>query len=383
MTLRVILPQREGSYNEWMKENPSHRAVWIEDGVVCMIDQRLLPHKTAILRAPTYQETTTAIRDMAVRGAGTIGAAAGFAMAQVALGAPESDFRKHVERGAAHISAARPTAKNLFYAVKRVAAAMRQEPDSAAARRRAVTEAQAVYNDDAAMTHAMGEAAVSLVPAAKAVLTHCNAGWLAYPGVGTALAPIYRAHSQGRPVFVYATETRPRSQGAKLTTWELAQAGVPHALISDTAAGSIMAKGEIGLVVVGADRIAANGDTANKIGTYTLAVLAKEHRIPFYVAAPSPTFDEECPSGQEIPIEERDEREVLEVIGMTADSQHTTVRVATPGVRARNPAFDVTPARLITGFITECGIVVPSAEAIARFLTEAKTTMKRKEAAHA
>jgi len=367
-----------------MKESLSTRVVWMEGSVVCMIDQRLLPHAKTILRASTYQETTTAIRDMTIRGAGTIGAAAGFAMAQVALGASESGFWEEVERGAAHVSAARPTAKNLFYAVERVLASMRQKPDVAGARRRAVAEAQAIYDDDAAMTGAMGEAAVSLIPAAKAVLTHCNAGWLAYPGIGSALAPIYRAHQQGRPVFVYATETRPRSQGAKLTTWELAQAGVPHALIPDTAAGAIMATGEIGLVIVGADRIAANGDTANKIGTYTLAVLAKEHRIPFYIAAPSPTFDADCPSGAEIPIEERDEREVLDVTGyLAADSRQVTVRVATPGVRARNPAFDVTPVRLITGFVTECGIVAPTPEAIARFFAEARSARAKKEMARA
>ena len=360
-----------------MKESLSTRVVWMEGDVVCMIDQRLLPHTLAIFRASTYQETTAAIRNMTVRGAGTIGAAAGFAMAQVALAAPESRFWEQVEQGAAHVSAARPTAKNLFYAVKRVVAAMRQETSIAAARRRAVAEAQAIYDDDAAMTQAMGEASVHLIPAGKAVLTHCNAGWLAYPGVGTALAPIYRAHQQGRPVFVYSTETRPRSQGAKLTTWELGQAGVPHALIPDTAAGAIMAKGEIGLVIVGADRIAANGDTANKIGTYTLAVLAKEHKIPFYIAAPSPTFDAECRCGAEIPIEERDEAEVVEVTGMTADSQLVTVRVATPGVRARNPAFDVTPAPLITGFITECGIIRPEATAIASYLERAKLTVPR------
>jgi len=292
-------------------------------------------------------------------------------MAQAVLSTPASRFWEEINDVAAYIRAARPTAKNLTYAVDRVLTAIGPIKEIERAREEALTEAQAIEADDIRMTERIAHAAVHLLPMEKAVLTHCNAGWLAYAGWGTALAPIFLAHQQGKPVFVYATETRPRSQGAKLTTWELAQAGIPHALIADTAAGYTMANGQIGLVIVGADRIAANGDTANKIGTYTLAVLAKEHNVPFYVAAPSPTFDAVCPSGKEIPIEERDEREVLEAHGESISGEGVAVRVATPGVHAKNPAFDVTPASLITGFVTECGIITPAADSITQFLRAA------------
>ncbi len=348
------------------------RPVWMEGKAVCLIDQRALPHRTVILRLASYAETIEAIRQMTLRGAGTIGIAGGFAMAQAAQQSPESCFWEVVEEARAKIGAARPTAKNLTYAVDRVYAAMKKGVTVDKARELALLEAQAIYEDDARMTRQIAQAGVALLPAGKAVLTHCNAGWLAYPEWGTALGPIYWAHQQGRPVFVYATETRPRGQGAKLTTWELAQAGVPHTLLADTAAGFTMAKGEIGLVIVGADRIAANGDTANKIGTYGLAILAQAHQIPFYVAAPSPTFDPDCPSGEAIPIEERGAEELLQVSGLTPEGEEGSVQVATAGVRTKNPAFDVTPARLITGFITECGIVQPTSAAIGKFLEEAR-----------
>jgi len=336
-----------------------------------MLDQRELPYREVVLRLQNYRWTTEAIREMVVRGAGTIGVAAGYAMAQAALAAPKLGFWQEVDAAARHVNAARPTAKNLSYAVERVLRAVRSASEVEEARRLAVSEAEALHADDIRMAEKIARAGARLVPKAKAALTHCNAGWLAYAGWGTALAPLYMAHARGERVFVYATETRPRGQGARLTTWELAQAGVPHALIADTAAGATIAAGQIGLVIVGADRIAANGDTANKIGTYTLAVLARRHRVPFYVAAPSPTFDAACPSGRGIPIEERDEREVLEVAGATPEGQWASVRVAAPGVRARNPAFDVTPAALIAGFVTECGIVRPNRRAIARYLAQA------------
>ena len=347
------------------------KTAWLEGSTLCLIDQRLLPHRVEILRISSVQESVRAIREMAVRGAGTIGVAGGFALAQAALDASTQRFREEVSQAAQAIASARPTAKNLSYAVDRVLRAVQETSDVELARQRAVAEAQAVWDDDVAMTQRIAEAGLPLLPQVKAVLTHCNAGWLAYPGWGTALGPIHLAHELGRGIFVYATETRPRSQGAKLTTWELAQAGVPHALLADTAAGSVMQKGEIGMVIVGADRIAASGDTANKIGTYTLAVLARAHGIPFYVAAPSVTFDPECPSGDQIPIEEREGREVVEAEGEIRSGERVSVRVATPGVHARNPAFDVTPASFITAFLTECGLVEPNREAIARFLATA------------
>ena len=358
----------ESLNNPMMK---GHRIVWMEGSAIHLLDQRELPHQEIILSLHSYQQSTAAIRDMAVRGAGTIGITAGFAMAQAALTASSAQFWNEMEQAAAHIKTARPTAHNLFYAVDRVFAALQSVKEVERARRKAVEEAQAFYEEEVRMTHAIAQAGLSLIPPAKAVMTHCNAGWLAYPGWGTALAPIYLAHANNKAVFVYANETRPRSQGAKLTTWELQQAGVPHALLADTAAGFMMKKGEIGLVIVGADRIAANGDTANKIGTYTVAILAKAHNIPFYVAAPSSTFDAHCPMGEQIPIEERDEQEVLEASGRVLSGDSMTVRVATPGTTAKNPAFDVTPSSLITGFITECGIVAPTIEALSKFLTRA------------
>ena len=347
------------------------RALWMEGETVCLLDQRALPHEQTVLRLRTYEETTQAIRDMAVRGAGAIGIAGGFAMAQAARAAPPATFWPALERAAAVITAARPTAKNLSYAVERVLTAMRTTSDVAAARHHAVAEAHAIYDDDARMAKAIGQAGLSLLPSDKAVLTHCNTGWLAFADWGTALAPIYLAHQQGQSVAVYVTETRPRGQGAKLTTWELQQANIPHVLIADTAAGYYMAKGDIGMVIVGADRIAANGDTANKIGTYTLATLATAHGIPFYVAAPSSTFDAACPSGAQIPIEERSEHEVLEVSGVTTAGAVVRVRLTAEGIHAKNPAFDVTPAALITRFVTEAGLIAPTREAIAQFLERA------------
>ena len=360
------------------RNSPGRRTVWLEGGTVCMLDQRELPYRETVLRLQKYRGTTEAIREMVVRGAGTIGVAGGYAMAQAALAAPSHGFWQEVDEAARHVSAARPTAKNLSYAVEQVLRAVRSASEVEEARRLAVSEAEHLHTDDIRMTERIAEHGAPLVPRGKAAMTHCNAGWLAYAGWGTALAPLYMAHARGERVFVYATETRPRGQGARLTTWELTQAGVPHALIADTAAGATMAAGEIGLVLVGADRIAANGDTANKIGTYTLAVLARRHRVPFYVAAPSPTFDAACPSGAKIPIEERDEKEVLEVGGLSPEGQWASVRVATPGVQARNPAFDVTPAELITGFITECGIVRPNRRAIARYLARAARERDRR-----
>ncbi len=342
----------------------------MEGPVVCLIDQRRLPHAYDILKSHSCTETVSAIRQMAVRGAGTIGVTAGFAMAQAALAASGRRFREDLEQAAQAVRSSRPTAKNLFYAVDRVLGVLKRASDAEAARQKAVAEAEAIYAEDVRLTEAIARAGLEILPDGKAVLTHCNAGWLAYPGWGTALAPLYLAHRQGRPLFVYHTETRPRSQGAKLTGWELERDRIPHALIADTAAGHFMRRGEIGAVIVGADRIAANGDTANKIGTYSLAVLAKAHGIPFYVAAPYPTFDAGCPGGEAIPIEERDEGEVTEVEGLLEDGRTAAVRVVPAGTRARNPAFDVTPAELITGFITERGILPAAQEAVLAYLAK-------------
>lgn len=313
-----------------------YRTVWMEDGVVKLINQPLLPDKFEIYSSKDYQQTAEAIKTMIVRGAGAIGAAAGYALAQAFFA--DEDRKKAAEV----IKNTRPTAQNLFYAVERVLKANDKEE--------ALKIAIQIADEDAEACKKIGEFGESLIEHGAKILTHCNAGWLAFVDWGTALSPIYRAIRKGKEVFVYVNETRPRLQGARLTAWELSQEKVPHAIIADNAAGYYMKKQEINFVITGADRIALNGDTANKIGTYTKSVLAKENNIPFYIAAPTSTIDFHCPSGEHIPIEERDEKEVLEVRGVRLSPQES---------RAKNPAFDVTPHEYIKGIITEKGIFTP------------------------
>lgn len=344
-------------------QGESYRTVWLEGGTVRLIEQRLLPHRFEIVRCPDYAATAAAIKDMVVRGAGAIGAAAGYAMAQAALTAPEGAFRETLAQARQIIRATRPTAQDLFAAVERIYQAALDASGVPAARAAAVQAAEAWADDNARACEAIGAAGAALLRPGMRILTHCNAGWLAFVDWGSALAPIYCAHAAGLPLFVYATETRPRSQGAKLTAWELGQAGVPHRLIADTAAGSLFQRQGVDAVIVGADRIAANGDVANKVGTYTLAVLAQRHEVPFYVAAPRSTFDPATPDGAAIPIEQRHEDEVLYVTGLNEAGAWQRVRVAAPGTPAENPAFDVTPAALVTAFITETGLVAPQAQA--------------------
>jgi S-methyl-5-thioribose-1-phosphate isomerase len=342
-----------------------YRAVWMEGRDVVAVNQRLLPRRFSLLRLRTYRETADAIRTMVVRGAGTIGAAAGYGLAQAVL--EGVDLRK------AHrtLLGTRPTAVDLKHALDRVLDAarpavapyrvvgrvgpagrpfVRNRADAKAA----VAEAERIADEYVERMKRIGELGLPLVRRGCRVLTHCNAGWLAIVDWGSATAPIYLAHRKGRKVFVWVDETRPRCQGANLTSWELLQEGVPHKVITDNAGGFYMQQGEVDLCIVGADRIAANGDVANKIGTYQKAVLAYENGIPFYVAAPTSTIDLKCPTGAAIPIEERDEDEVHYVY-----EGARRVRVSPKGARAANPAFDVTPARYITGIITEQGIVKP------------------------
>jgi S-methyl-5-thioribose-1-phosphate isomerase len=339
--------------------NIDYRTVWLEGTSVFFIEQNLLPFQFNIQEAKTYSESCVAIRTMKVRGAGAIGAIAGFAMAQAALEAPESDYHSFLKNAKTEIEATRPTARNLFYAVEKVYTA------SLTSRAAAVFEAQQVADRDAADSRKIGEFGNELIRDGMAIETHCNAGWLAFVDYGTALSPIYLAHQQGKKIFVYADETRPRSQGARLTAWELRQAGVPHTIIPDNAGAWLMSLGKIDMMIVGADRIAANGDTANKIGTLEKAIAAKEYGVPFYVAAPTTTFDLNCPDGSHIPIEERNEDEVLYQDGFTIDGRHERVLVCSPGSTAFNPAFDVTPAKFITGIITEKGIIKADRETIA------------------
>ena len=342
----------------------AYRTVWLEGSVVKLIDQRRLPHRFEIVALHSPEDVATAIRDMTVRGAGAIGVAAGYAMAQAALHAPAERFDDTLQQAAARLRSTRPTARNLFYAIDRVLAALRDVPSVEEQRARAVAVAQQIADDDANAGERIGEIGRSLLRERTRVMTHCNAGWLAFADWGTALAPIYRAHRDGHEVHVYVTETRPRAQGARLTAWELSQEGVPHTLIPDTAAGHVMRQGLVDLIIVGADRIAANGDVANKIGTDTLAVLARAHEIPFYVAAPTSTIDLDCPAGRDIPIEERAEEEVLWTTGVTAEGRWERIRTAAEGSAARNWAFDVTPAEYVTGVLTERGLIPATPAAI-------------------
>jgi len=326
-----------------MKVNGRHyRTVWLTGSTVFLIEQNLLPFEFRIHECQTYQETCRAIKTMIVRGAGALGAAAGFAMAQAFLAKADADKAKQ------EIAATRPTAQNLFYAVERVY----NSADPARA-------AQELADEDAENCRQIGEFGSSLIKDGMKVLTHCNAGWLAFVDHGSALAPVYAAHRGGKNLFVYADETRPRGQGARLTAWELNNEEVPHAIIADNAAAYLMAQGKVDLVLVGADRIAANGDTANKIGTLEKAICAKEYGVPFYVAAPTSTIDRACPDGRAIPLEERPADEMLYQTGQTAGGRLEKVLVCSPGSPALNPAFDVTPAKYITGIITERGIVDP------------------------
>lgn len=317
-----------------------YRTVWIEGSTVFLIDQNQLPFHFAIHEAKKYKDTCHAIKTMIIRGAGAIGAAAGYAMAQAFVEKCE------IEQAKKDIEATRPTAQNLFYATNRVFTA----PDP-------VKEAQSIANEDAAACKRIGEYGQILFRSHTRVLTHCNAGWLAFTDYGTALSPIYEAQRKGKDVFVWVDETRPRGQGARLTAWELYHEQVTHMIIPDNAAASLMAQGKVDLVLVGADRIAQNGDVANKIGTLEKAICAKAYGIPFYVAAPTSTIDFSCASGKNILIEERTQNEVLYQTGMTQQGTLETILIASPGSGAYNSAFDVTPAKYITGIITERGVL--------------------------
>lgn len=343
-----------------------HRTVWMEGNLVKMIDQPKLPHQFAIATLPHHTDTARAIQTMIVRGAGAIGATGAFGMAQAALEAPEGDFHNYIAAAANTMRQTRPTAQNLFYGIRYVLQAIEGQQDNiAAARAAAVAAAQAVADDDANCCKAIGEHGAVVVPDKARVSTHCNAGWLAFVDWGSAISPLYVAHRSGKEVFVFVDETRPRSQGARLTAWELGQEGIPHAVVADNAAGHYMRTGEVDMVIVGSDRIAANGDVANKIGTYTSALAAKANGVPFYVAAPTTTIDPDCPSGNDIPIEERSDDEVRYTWGWSDEGHFLRVRTVPDSSPGRNPAFDVTPAELVTGIITEQGIVPATAAGIA------------------
>jgi S-methyl-5-thioribose-1-phosphate isomerase len=342
---------------------------------VVLIEQRLLPHQFTLVRTRTYLETATAIRDMIVRGAGAIGATAAYGLAQGARafqGSDQQRFRTHMKRVFQTLAQARPTAVDPVNAMHGVLADMRTGKTVAEAQSLALAAAEEFANEDVAHCQAIGRHGAHLIRHGMTILTHCNAGWLAFVDVGSATAPMYAAQAAGRKFRVLCNETRPRCQGSTLTAWELAQQGIDHRIIADNAAGHLMQRGKIDLVLVGSDRVVGRtGEIANKIGTYTKAVLARRHGIPFYVAIPLSTIDWTLKSGEAIPIEERDEDEVLCASGIPDPAartrrsairnrqSRTMVRVANPTSRALNPGFDVTPAELITGIITPVGIFKP------------------------
>ncbi len=344
------------------------RPVSWRDGALVLLDQRRLPLEETYVTCCTVDEAAEAIRDMAVRGAPAIGCAAAFGLA---LAASEPDFVRDplatVEEAARRLAATRPTAVNLFWALERTQRAARRAAEASGAPEAIFTamvaEAQAILHEDLEACRAMGRHGLELVPKGARILTHCNAGALATAGYGTALGVVRAAFEAGRLERVFATETRPRQQGARLTTWELLRDGIPTTLVPDTAVGWLLKSGGVDLVVVGADRIAANGDVANKIGTYNLAVLAARHGVPFYVAAPTSTLDLRTPTGAGIEIEHRSPEEVTHCGGQ---------RIAAEGVAVFNPAFDVTEAELVAAIVTEKGVVRPPfSEGLAALLKDA------------
>ncbi len=339
---------------------------------VLLIEQRLLPHEFKVIGTRDFRETALAIKDMIVRGAGAIGATAAYGLAQGARAFRGNDaarFSKHIDVVYQTLKDARPTAVdpvNAMNDVRRIMAAGETVEEQQSL---ALAAAEEFANDDARHCAELGEHGARLIRDGMRILTHCNAGWLAFVDVGSATGPMYVAQKQGKKFHVFCDETRPRSQGATLTAWELAQQKISHQIIADNSAGHLMQRGEIDMVIVGSDRtLGRTGEVANKIGTYTKAVLAARHKIPFYVAIPLSTIDWTLKSGFEIPIEERHEHEVLGAWGIVSDpaspvkssrGKRAYVRVANPTSGARNPGFDVTPAELITGIITPAGIFKP------------------------
>ncbi len=333
------------------------KTVWLEDSAVRLVDQTRLPEESLIVTCRTPDDVAEAIRAMRVRGAPAIGVAAAYGIALAATharGDAPADALAAVEAAAARLAAARPTAVNLRWAVARMLDVARRIGDPAERAKRLRAEADAIAAEDLAANQAIGRRGAEQIRAGERIMTYCHTGGLATAGFGTAFGILRAAHDAGKSISVLACETRPVMQGSRLTAWELREHGIPATLITDNAAGALMARGEVDRVIVGADRIAANGDVANKIGTYTLAVLARAHDLPFVVAAPTSTIDLATPTGEAIPIEERAADEVTHAGGR---------RIAPEGVAVRNPAFDVTPHHLVTAIVTEAGVAAPPYEA--------------------
>jgi methylthioribose-1-phosphate isomerase len=361
-----------------MKVDGRHfRSIWLDsDGwSVCAIDQRKLPHEFVVSRLTTCDEVADAIRSMLVRGAPLIGATAAYGMA---LAMRDDRSEAAIERAYQALIATRPTAINLKWALDAMRAMLQRLPPSARADA-AYARADDIAEQDITINQGIARNGLPLIEAIAVrkpgepvnVLTHCNAGWLATVDWGTATAPIYLAHERGIPIHVWVDETRPRNQGASLTAWELGHHGVPHTVIADNTGGHLMQHGKVDLVIVGTDRVAANGDVCNKIGTYLKALAADDNGVPFYVALPSPTIDFDLADGiGQIPIEQRGAEEVTDMTGRTRDGRIETVRIVPEGSPVANYAFDVTPARLVTGLITERGVLDANRDALSAAFPE-------------
>jgi methylthioribose-1-phosphate isomerase len=358
-----------------MRINGKHyRTIWPKEGQIAIIDQTRLPHEFVVVEIKTVAEAAAAIKEMKVRGAPLIGVAAAYA---IALGMREDPSDAGLDAASRTLIATRPTAVNLSWAVGSASERLRPLPPSARYDA-ALAHAAELAEADIELCAAIGDHGLALIRKIAAekqgpvnILTHCNAGWLCAVDWGTATAPIYKAHEAGIPLHVFVGETRPRNQGASLTAWELFHEGIPHQIIVDNAGGHFMQHGGVDLVIVGTDRTTATGDVCNKIGTYLKALAAWDNGVPFYVAAPSPSIDFSLTDGaKEIPIEERAESEVTHIRGLTEDGRIAAVRLTPKGSKAANPAFDVTPARLVTGLITERGVIAPARDALAKAFPE-------------
>jgi methylthioribose-1-phosphate isomerase len=365
-----------------MRVNGRHyRTIWenpADETVVEIIDQRKLPHQFTTVSLRTVEDAYTAIRDMLVRGAGLIGATAGYGMYLAALGSGGKRILEHLNEAGSHLKKSRPTARNLSWAVDRVLAAVAPLDTVEEIRHTALTTARLIADEDARFCREIGQHGLALIRSIAApksgrplnILTHCNAGWLAFVDYGSATAPIYAARDAGIDLHVWVDETRPWNQGSRLTCWELQQEGIDHTLITDNAGGHLMQTGQVDLVLVGSDRTTRTGDVANKIGTYLKALAARDNNIPFYVALPSSTIDWNLECGSDIEIEIRSSEEITAITGLTKNGTMESVSLAPAHVRTANYSFDVTPARLVSGLITERGITGADEPAIADMFSD-------------
>jgi len=362
-------------------DGTDYRTIWVSpdsESSVEIIDQRQLPHRFVTVSLEDVDAAYRAIKDMLVRGAGLIGATAGYGMYLAALRADDKRILEELEKAGSRLKSARPTARNLGWAVDRVLAAVAQLDSASAIRHTALATATTIADEDADFCRMIGEHGKSLIATIAAakpgqpvnILTHCNAGWLAFVDYGSATAPIYAARDMGIDLHVWVDETRPWNQGSRLTCWELAQEGISHTLITDNAGGHLMQHGKVDMVIVGSDRTTRTGDVANKIGTYLKALAAADNEIPFYVALPSSTFDWQLAHGTDIEIEIRSGDEITTITGLTKNGTMESVKLAPDGVEAANYGFDVTPARLVSGLITERGIVAAEESAIGKLFED-------------